>query len=125
MTTSSTASRRDPVHPTTDHLQARRTALLDELAANLAHAGELATTIDELTGLPDLDTFEAREAAERAGQHIAETIADIEAALRRIDDGTYGRCEGCGRPIAPERLEAIPHARLCVACPGAATRLVG
>ena len=40
----------------------------------------------------------------------------VEAALRRLDDGSYGLCTTCGSPIAPERLEAIPWAPLCIAC---------
>jgi DnaK suppressor protein len=43
-------------------------------------------------------------------------LAEIEAARARIDDGTYGRCEACGQPIADGRLEARPVARTCVAC---------
>lgn len=42
--------------------------------------------------------------------------AEVLAALRRMDEGTYGKCENCGRPIPLERLEAIPTATLCVAC---------
>lgn len=38
------------------------------------------------------------------------------AALRRLEDGTYGRCEGCGQQIADARLEAIPYTRLCQPC---------
>jgi DnaK suppressor protein len=41
---------------------------------------------------------------------------DIDAALGRLDNGTYGKCERCGREIPIERLEARPTARLCVAC---------
>jgi RNA polymerase-binding protein DksA len=40
----------------------------------------------------------------------------VEAALRRLDDGTYGSCTSCGKPIAAERLEAIPWAALCIDC---------
>ena len=40
----------------------------------------------------------------------------IDAALARIDAGTYGTCERCGRPIGQERLEAIPYATLCIDC---------
>jgi RNA polymerase-binding protein DksA len=40
----------------------------------------------------------------------------IEEALARIEDGTYGKCEGCGGQIAKERLKAVPHARLCIEC---------
>jgi RNA polymerase-binding protein DksA len=40
----------------------------------------------------------------------------VEAALRALDAGTYGTCETCGDPIAPERLEAIPWASTCIDC---------
>jgi RNA polymerase-binding protein DksA len=43
-------------------------------------------------------------------------LAAIDKALRKIDEGTYGTCERCGRPIAPERLEALPYAELCIDC---------
>jgi YteA family regulatory protein len=43
-------------------------------------------------------------------------LAKVEEALRRIEAGTYGRCENCGREIAPERLRAVPHTTLCLAC---------
>jgi RNA polymerase-binding protein DksA len=43
-------------------------------------------------------------------------LTAIEAALRRIEDGTYGTCQRCGNPIAPERLEALPYAELCIDC---------
>jgi DnaK suppressor protein len=43
-------------------------------------------------------------------------IEEIQAALRRIEDGTFGDCEICGEPINPARLEALPIARRCVRC---------
>jgi RNA polymerase-binding protein DksA len=43
-------------------------------------------------------------------------LANIDAALARIDDGTYGVCTNCGKPIAEERLEARPWADLCIDC---------
>jgi RNA polymerase-binding transcription factor DksA len=46
-------------------------------------------------------------------------LDDIEAALGRIADGTYGRCASCGRAIPEERLEARPTATLCVSCAAA------
>lgn len=42
--------------------------------------------------------------------------ADIEQALVKIDEGTYGKCESCGKEIPAERLEAVPAATLCVDC---------
>ena len=43
-------------------------------------------------------------------------LAEIDAATQRLATGGYGRCEVCGREIAPERLEARPTARTCVSC---------
>ena len=48
----------------------------------------------------------------RADQHLAE----IDAALARVDAGTYGRCQVCGRPISEERLAARPAAETCIEC---------
>jgi RNA polymerase-binding transcription factor DksA len=44
-------------------------------------------------------------------EDVEHELADIEDALRRLEEGTYGRCEVCGRPIPDERLEAFPTAR--------------
>ena len=43
-------------------------------------------------------------------------VAAIDAALARVDAGTYGQCESCGNTIPEARLEALPEATLCVAC---------
>jgi DnaK suppressor protein len=43
-------------------------------------------------------------------------IEEIDAALAKIAEGTYGVCESCGNPVPKARLEALPHARLCVSC---------
>jgi RNA polymerase-binding transcription factor DksA len=43
-------------------------------------------------------------------------LAELDDALRRLDEGTYGSCERCGKPIAVARLEALPHVRLCLDC---------
>jgi RNA polymerase-binding protein DksA len=43
-------------------------------------------------------------------------LADVESALERRDTGSYGICENCGRPVAPERLAARPAARTCIDC---------
>jgi RNA polymerase-binding protein DksA len=43
-----------------------------------------------------------------------ELLGEIDAALKRIEDGTYGTCEGCGKPIGEDRLEAIPWTRFCI-----------
>ena len=50
---------------------------------------------------------------EENSEHVLE---EIEAALKRIEEGTYGICTNCGKPIAVERLEALPWATLCIDC---------
>jgi len=50
---------------------------------------------------------------EENSEHV---LADIDAALKRIEEGTYGICTNCGKPIAVERLEALPWATLCIDC---------
>lgn len=43
-------------------------------------------------------------------------IREIDEALDRVEEGTFGRCEDCGQALSRERLEAIPYARRCAAC---------
>jgi len=47
---------------------------------------------------------------------LRDTLREVDAALDRMETGTYGRCQKCGKPIAEERLEALPATRLCIAC---------
>jgi RNA polymerase-binding protein DksA len=49
-------------------------------------------------------------------QHEEEILEQVEAALGRIEDGTYGACQNCGREIEHERLDAIPYTPYCAAC---------
>lgn len=56
---------------------------------------------------------EANLALER---HLQNELAAVEAALERLEEGTYGRCENCGGEIGRERLEALPTATLCITC---------
>jgi DnaK suppressor protein len=57
--------------------------------------------------------FEKRLALEK---QLRDQLADIEHALHKIEEGTYGMCDSCGQPIAANRLEALPAASLCVEC---------
>lgn len=47
---------------------------------------------------------------------LVQQLTAVEAALSRLDDGTYGVCERCGRAIPAERMEVVPWAATCVAC---------
>jgi DnaK suppressor protein len=60
------------------------------------------------------ETF-MRELDEGLEENAGHLLAEIDEALRRIEEGTYGTCLACGRPIGEERLEAVPYATLCIA----------
>ena len=47
---------------------------------------------------------------------LIQQLALVDAALARLDEGTYGTCTGCAKPIPDERLEVVPWAATCVAC---------
>ncbi len=49
-------------------------------------------------------------------KRIRDQLADVEHALHKFEDGTYGFCDSCGQPIDPARLEALPQASLCLSC---------
>jgi DnaK suppressor protein len=51
-----------------------------------------------------------------------ELLAQVDSALKHLDEGTYGVCARCGREIATERLEALPSATLCITCQSEAER---
>ena len=50
----------------------------------------------------------------RSSSSVEAELADVDRALERLDQGTYGRCDACGEAIAEERLEVVPAARFCV-----------
>jgi RNA polymerase-binding transcription factor len=58
-------------------------------------------------------TFD-RELDEGLEEGAQQTLAQIDRALQRLDDGTYGTCERCGNPIREERLQVRPWATLCI-----------
>jgi DnaK suppressor protein len=66
------------------------------------HLGDMATEMFD------------RELGEGLEDGAKETLLEIDAALQRIEDGTYGICETCGKPIGAARLAAIPWTRLCI-----------
>ncbi|WP_439936571.1 TraR/DksA family transcriptional regulator [Nocardia sp. N13] len=49
-------------------------------------------------------------------RQVEHHLAEVDAAIARLDAGTYGVCERCGSPIGAERLEALPAARTCIRC---------
>src|SRR6266702_4798901 len=55
-----------------------------------------------------------REVDQGLEESAHDTLVQIEAALRRIEAGTYGTCEVCGKPIGADRLQALPWAAYCI-----------
>lgn len=106
-----------------------RRRLLEErrrLAGDLGDGGGLARqALRESTGElsaydnhpADLgsETFERGKDLSRR-RDLQRALADVDGALARLEDGTYGYCQRCGRPIPRERLEALPATPYCVAC---------
>ena len=55
-------------------------------------------------------------------ENARDLLDQVERALRKIENGTYGRCANCGKNIEAARLKALPHASLCIACKRAEER---
>jgi DnaK suppressor protein len=96
-------------------LEAERKRFLEELKAAALVAerrerrphgeyGELATEIAEVEKGLILE------------KRIREQLAEVEHALDKFEQGTYGLCDNCGKPIDTARLEALPQANLCLSC---------
>lgn len=92
-------------------------------AALEAEREVLRTQLDEYQGVAHDDNFaDSGQVAAEQGENRAmisqleETLADVERALAKLDDGVYGRCERCGNAIGEPRLEAMPAARYCINC---------
>jgi RNA polymerase-binding transcription factor DksA len=75
-------------------------------------AGEL-SSVDQHPGDLGTETFELEKNVSLLEQ-VESELLEIEAALERLERGTYGTCQACGRPIPAERLEALPATRFCV-----------
>jgi RNA polymerase-binding protein DksA len=94
-----------------EQLRAARESVNHEGSMN-DESGDLSSGADELADNAT-ETY-MRELDEGLGENADHLIAEIEAALERIEAGTYGICVVCGKPIAAERLEAVPYATLCI-----------
>jgi DnaK suppressor protein len=108
-------------------LDAVRRALVDRRADLAAELGRLveppaegaAVSFGKRIGDGTTEAVE-RLSTTAAARSISDSIADIDRALAKIDDGTYGLCDECGREIGAQRLEGLPAASRCVDCAGRA-----
>jgi DnaK suppressor protein len=86
------------------------------------HPGSLDDEVEEVNGTPDNDLAETasatlgREIDYTLGENSEAVLGEIDAALARIENGTYGTCANCGQEIPLPRLEAYPWASLCIDC---------
>lgn len=91
----------------------------DHLRREIASLGADPAT-EDLTFAADAGFADRSHSTEERSRAISlvrahrSTLRDVELALVRLEDGTYGTCRRCGEPIARERLEALPWAALCI-----------
>jgi DnaK suppressor protein len=109
-----------------DRLAAQRAQALQRLA-DLTHDFDAMVAASRDTNADDEHDPEGatiafeRSQVEALARQAEHHLEEIDAALTRVEAGTYGTCEVCGTPIGEERLEARPAARICIRC-AASTR---
>ncbi len=86
-----------------EYLQKENAGSLEEETPETGDADTATVTVD-------------REMDYSLEENSAHVLTEIDAALARIADGSYGSCSRCGKPIGEERLEAMPYATLCIEC---------
>ncbi len=103
------------------HLEGERIRLAEEIAEYERNGQETLSDVSGENNYRDhmadqgSATF-ARELDMTLEGNARSSLAAVEAALTRIDDGTYGTCSRCGTDISVSRLEAVPEADLCISC---------
>jgi RNA polymerase-binding protein DksA len=96
------------LHDAVSFLEKENAGSIDEELGEIAGRGDDNHLADMATATYD------RELDEGLEEGAQNTLEEIDAALLRIEEGSYGVCEVCGEPIGTERLSAIPWARLCI-----------
>jgi DnaK suppressor protein len=101
-----------------DKLRAEREELVVQIAdLEKRAAGEDAgeRVYDDVHGEPETATYE-RERVLSLLDNSRDLLEQVDVALEKITNGTYGVCSSCGKPIEAARVKALPHATLCIAC---------
>ncbi len=96
-------------------LNKAKSKMLTEVSIKIHNeAGESKSEIGDIYDLASNER--ERELTLTLGDRDRGKLAQIEDALERIDDGTYGECEECGEPIADNRLSVLPFTKVCIEC---------
>ena len=96
-------------------LLASRQALAGEVVSRREEGYSLGTDGIQDAGDDAANTY-ARQLLLNLSERERETLREIDEALDRLEDGSFGVCQGCGEEIGEARLEALPYATLCVEC---------
>jgi DnaK suppressor protein len=104
------ATRRATLEEQREHLRAEITSL------GADPDSDEVTFVDDAGFADRSHNTEERSRLISVARALRSNLRDVDRALGKMDAGTYGSCERCGRPIAPERLDALPWAMLCIAC---------
>ena len=99
-------------------LGTERARLLDEIGETIQAPDQMTYGSQAAAASQVFDQQRDLALRDRATQQLAQ----VDAALARLDAGTFGHCERCGRPIAAERLDALPWAAHCITCQSALDR---
>jgi DnaK suppressor protein len=105
-------------------LQGIREGIQREQEEGTSETGGELSSFDQHPGDSGTETFEMEKNVSLLEQ-VDDELAEVEAAVQRLDRGTYGTCQACGRPIGDARLEAMPAARFCVEDQAKAERQAG
>ncbi|MEU2778315.1 TraR/DksA C4-type zinc finger protein [Streptomyces sp. NPDC007162] len=103
------------VSPDTPRAETRRDRLTaDEALERLAH--ERSSRLTQLQAIREAGPDAKEPVMSTQKDTVQRVLTEVEAAFARVQDGTYGFCRNCSRPIPVERLEILPHTPFCVPC---------
>jgi len=108
------------------HFRGRLVDLRAALVEEARHGEESARPVEldqsRVGRVSRMDAMQGQAMAQESSRRRDRRIRQIDAALGRIEDGSYGGCLRCGEPIASGRLESDPSATLCIGCAAADER---
>jgi RNA polymerase-binding protein DksA len=113
LTTQEIGDLRSRLESEREELNAQLTTIEDQAFAATQSDMSGDVGVDDESADAGTATFE-REKELSIEQNVRDLIQKIDRALKRIDDGTYGICERCGKPIEKARIKALPYVDLCI-----------